>query len=132
MEEPKSIKSEDIFSGLDDRHRQDLQEGDLSERIWQYSRYIEVSLPVLSLNLNEFEVDEQTVAEYAARIEAGEVPPPGIWDPVNGSMIDGLHRANALARCGYTEITIWSGDQSTYEPIVSDEEDATDDVGYAP
>lgn len=100
---------------------QDLSDGDLSERIWAYNSYKLSRLAVSSLDLSEWSIDDELVAEYVARIRAGEEPPPIIYDRTLKSIIDGTHRANAVDQAGGQWIMAYVGQGRRNEDEVLDE-----------
>lgn len=89
--------------------QQDLDEGDLLNRLDRYTAYVFKKIRVTDLDLFEFALCEDVVAEYAALYLATGTYPPIVYDEVDRSIVDGLHRANALARCGLAEIDAFVG-----------------------
>lgn len=108
---------------------QDFDEGDLLHRLDQFNAYIRKSIPVEQINLNEFALCEEVVTEYMDLYMSTQTYPPLVFNAISNSMIDGLHRANALARLGLTQIDCYVGTAQTADPFwqVDIDEDAGDD-----
>jgi len=81
---------------------QDFEEGNIEDRIMRYDCYELKEIPIADLLLDEFEVDDDMVEEFMQAITASM--PPIVFDQKEGSIIDGIHRANARHRMGYTTI----------------------------
>jgi hypothetical protein len=96
--------------------KEDLQEGDLLHRVGRFDRYVVRPVLVSDLNLGEFSLDEDKVAEYMEQFRATGSYPRIVFDAVSCSVIDGLHRANALARCGLAEIEAYVGTKENLDP----------------
>lgn len=110
---PSEITPDQLVRWLDDHHHttEDLSEGDLNDRVWSYRRYTLELISLDGLDLTEFWVDPDMVSEYSDMTDA----PPIIYDPVNNSIIDGTHRANARKESGHKDILAYVGDATTYE-----------------
>jgi hypothetical protein len=92
------------------RNYNDFGEGDLSDRIFWFDQYKLVNLPLSKLNLNEWDIDEDLVADHVAQImKSKHTMPPIVFDPIQNSIIDGTHRANAYAKLGYDSIPAYIG-----------------------
>jgi hypothetical protein len=119
--ETTTITTAELLAKVREQHHspEDLDEGDLNDRLWQFEAYEERLMPIDEFDLGEFAVHDDLVEEYAERIANGEVPPPIVWDPVNRSTIDGITRLNALARCEMTHVAVLVGIERTYTPICS-------------
>lgn len=102
------VSDSDLIAFVREAHHQaqDIDEGDLIERIERFDRYELVELPMSALDLREWYSDEDLVDEYADDCAHSE-PPPIIFQPVYETIVDGTHRANALARLGRTTIRAW-------------------------
>lgn len=95
----------------------DFEEGDLLHRAQKFSVYRLKSLRLADLPLGEFNIDEELVAEYAGL----PTPiPPIIYDEVDGSFIDGAHRANAAVMRGDVSIMAYVGESSAMDPAWQD------------
>jgi len=90
---------------------EDFSEGDLGERIENFPYYNLISQFDLTLLFQaEFSLDLDLVEEYAALIlENGiENMPPIVIDD-NFSIIDGIHRLNAMILCGILKADLYMG-----------------------
>lgn len=92
------------------RNKADFAEGDLTDRIYWFNEYELGNLPIKELNLSEFDIDEELVKSFMQKIKQNSSQmPPIVFDPVSGSIIDGIHRANACARLGMKSIPAYVG-----------------------
>lgn len=108
-------------------HRpEDMEDGDLQNRIEKFHTYVLQSLPLDRINLEEFNYDDDTVSEYAERIVAGEVPPPIVYDNDVKSIIDGMHRARAGAEAGRSHVDAYVGLKQNMDPDWAPYEDDED------
>ena len=101
-------------------------DGDLADRIYWFDQYKLVELPISSINLDEWDIDDDMVADYVAEImQTRHTMPPIIFDPIEKSIIDGTHRANAYHKLGYTSIPAYVGtiQSDSYGERSSDEDD---------
>ncbi len=97
----------DLVSSIHGRP-EDFDEGDLVSRINKFDTYEKRMISIDNLDLDEWEVDEDFVEELKKRIEK-EGYEPIVYDPDEGSIIDGIHRANALYQLGHSEIKAYVG-----------------------
>lgn len=108
---------------------QDFEEGDLLDRVASFGTYQKSLLDLDTVDLDEFALCDVTIEEYRLLYVASAGQGPElIYDPVNGSMIDGLHRANACRRAGFRYHEAFIGDPQTYEPTLPVDEPDTDDI----
>ena len=126
----ESVDPGTIFNQVKDIHREfsDIEEGDLPDRIYWFDEYKKSELPLSKINLDEFYVDEDLVEDYIEYIkDSPKTMPPIVYDPIAGSVIDGMHRANAYARLGYETIPAYVGltKSSSYGERESDNIDET-------
>lgn len=121
---PQTITPDMLIDWTQDNHHtpEDIGDGDLYDRVWAFQRYTLERIPLSSLNLDEWMVHDDLVADYRAELANGEAPPI-VYDSVNHSIIDGTHRANAAAASGATDILAYVGDAATYEAPAQDEDD---------
>ena len=108
----ESVDPGTIFNQVKKIHHtfQDIEEGDLPDRIYWFDEYKKSELPLSQLDLNEFGFDEQLVDDYVTLIQSSpKTMPPIVYDPIAGSIIDGTHRANAYAKLGYDTIPAYVG-----------------------
>lgn len=94
------------------RNRDDFDSGDLLDRLSRFDYFEVMELPITHIDLDEFEVLDELVDDYVQMPAPG---PPIVYDQVNGSMIDGIHRANAAARRGAQTIAALVGTRNTLE-----------------
>lgn len=85
----------------------DLSDGDLVDRINKFDNYELKAIPLNILDLDEWEVDEDFVEDLSSEIRKGYHPI--VFDPYEASIIDGIHRANALYKAGATQINAYVG-----------------------
>lgn len=97
-------------------NKQDFADGDLLHRISRFDRYVMTAVPVERIDLFEFALDEDTVLEFMTQFRATGAYPRIVFDAVDGSMIDGIRRANALVRCGLSEIDAFVGIHANLDP----------------
>jgi hypothetical protein len=103
----ESVSANDIVNSVKRIHRneRDFDDGDLIDRIYWFDDYEPSSINISNLNLSEFYVDDSLVKEIITKIKSSpNTMPPIIVDPYSGSIIDGIHRANAYAELGYKVI----------------------------
>lgn len=92
------------------QNKEDFIDGDLLERIDAIDFYELVDFPIELLNLDEWSFDEDLVEEYSA-LKLEEMPPIVVhqYSKEIYSIVDGAHRANALARNGMKTIKAYLG-----------------------
>jgi len=82
---------------------EDFEEGDLAERISEFSSYIVKEIPIKDIDINEFYIDEDVVEEYEEEYKIHRSYPIIVlgekWNSTWG-IIDGTHRVNALNNLG--------------------------------
>lgn len=107
-----AVNASEVDSLAKQIHRKydDFSEGDLTDRIYWFDQYTLTKIPLSNLNLNEWDVDEDLVADHVAMIiKSRHSMPPIVFDPIAKSIIDGMHRANAYAKLGYDTIPAYIG-----------------------
>ena len=127
----ESVDPNTIFNQVKKIHHtfQDIEEGDLPDRIYWFDEYKKTELPLSHINLDEFGIDEQLVDEYADLIKASpNTMPPIVFDPIAGSIIDGAHRANAYAKLGYDTIPAYVG--LTKSDTYGEREEVDEEIAY--
>jgi hypothetical protein len=108
------LSNEDIYQYIEyltiqaDKFEYSFVDGDLAERIEEYSNYILKELLLDALDLTEWEVDRDIANEYRLQYLKGKEYPPIVVDS-EYSIIDGIHRANGLKRAGLTKILAFVG-----------------------
>lgn len=90
--------------------KQDFDEGDLLHRLDRFNAFVLKMLPISAINLTEFQVDQVKVQDFTLLYQDAKGCPPIIFDSIDGSIIDGIHRANALALLGIAEILAYVGE----------------------
>jgi hypothetical protein len=110
---------------------QDFEDGDLLDRTTKFLHYEKKLIPISIIDLEEFSLDEELVEEYMEIFQEEGTCPEIVFDEVDKSMIDGLHRANALHRCGETYIEAYVGTEKLLNPFYRsndfDDEDEDED-----
>lgn len=108
------ISNEDIYQYIEyltiqaDKYEYSFVDGDLAERIEEYSEYVLKELILDALDLDEWDVDKDTANEYRLKYLKGKEYPPIVVD-ADYSIIDGIHRANGLKKAGLTKILAFVG-----------------------
>ena len=122
LNENTVVDSRTVLDMVQDIHGrpEDFDEGDLIHRINKFDTYEKTVMDIDDLNLDEWEVDEDFVEELSKRIEK-EGYYPIVYDPDDGSIIDGTHRANALNLIGKPKIKAYVG--KDIDPFWGEEED---------
>lgn len=87
---------------------EDFDEGDLVDRINKFDTYEKKVIDIGDLDLDEWEVDEDYVEDLMIKIKKDGYEPI-VFDPDENSIIDGIHRSNALNNLGYTKIKAYVG-----------------------
>ena len=117
----KSVKIGEVYSSdvihseVQNLHRneEDFDEGDISDRIYEFSEYEVAELPIEKISMNDYEIDDDKVEEYVEMYKKTKTYPPivlGYYDERWGyDIIDGTHRANALKNCGLKTIISFVG-----------------------
>ena len=124
----QTVDSNYIYAIVKQIHRNydDFGEGDLSDRIFWFDQYKLTNLPLSKLNLDEWDVDEDLVADHVVAImKSSETMPPIVFDPIENSIIDGTHRANAYVKLGIESIPAYVGSvkSSSYGERESSDDD---------
>jgi hypothetical protein len=106
----KLISNDEVYSLVQRIHRNpdDFVDGDLAKRLDKYKFYILKTIPISDLDLNEWDVKDYLVDELSDMIKKNSTYPP-IVVTHNMSIIDGIHRANALHELGHKEINAYVG-----------------------
>jgi len=109
------VENEDIiYQYVQQLHRDnnDFIDGDLGERIEKYRRYQLREVNLSEVDLDEWDVDMDIVDDYIEMFQIDQDYPPIVLDngyPLDYSIIDGIHRANALSKMGIKKIKAWIG-----------------------
>jgi len=116
------LPESDIYGYIEQLHRteDDFIEGDLPERIEQFSKYKLMMVPIEKINIDEWELDEDYLEDYQNQFEETRNYPPIVLDGDTSysfdnkfTIIDGNHRVNALDRLGVKLVKAWVGIKST-------------------
>jgi uncharacterized ParB-like nuclease family protein len=94
------------------RNPDDFDDGDLSSRISKYAPYELQEIAIDNLNLDEWEVRDDLVDDMKNQYESNhDYPPIVVGIDRNGiyTIIDGIHRANALDQLGIQTIKAYVG-----------------------
>jgi hypothetical protein len=100
----------EILEYVETFHGQD-GDTDFYERIMSHDKFILKEIDINTLDLDEYQLDPEKVDEYKLDFNKYKKYPPIVIDDEN-SIIDGLHRANALSELGYNNIKVYVGDGS--------------------
>ena len=109
--ESKIADVSQIHSMVYDIHgkSEDWEEGDLYERLHEYEKYELKDIDINSIDLDEWSLDEDYVEGVAEKLKDDNFQ----YDPIvishHNSIIDGLHRANALKKLGFDKIKAYVG-----------------------
>jgi hypothetical protein len=94
----------------------DFDDGDLLHRLDKFDAFILQEIPISVISLTEFDLDEEKIEEYRLMYLDKKTYPPIVFDGISNSVIDGLHRANALARLGFETINAYVGTSEHLDP----------------
>lgn len=88
-------------------------DSDISDRCEQYNEFILKFIDISDINLDEFMLDDDKVSEYVELYrEINKYPTIVVGETDNGyTIIDGLHRANALSELGFKKIRAYVGEK---------------------
>ena len=108
----KKVSEEELYMMCEDIHHtpDDFIDGDLAERIEEYSEYelVEIDLDK-DVDLDEWNICDETVSEYAEEIKEDISDLPISLISHSGSIIDGSHRLNALKKTGRKKTLAYRG-----------------------
>lgn len=102
------ISSDELVEMVRKMHHtiEDLDEGDLEDRIRKHDFYKLVDADATHIDADMWNSDEDLVDDYKNLIDKKPNYPPIILDSDN-TIIDGTHRAKALKSLGYKTIKAW-------------------------
>lgn len=89
---------------------QDFDEGDLLHRLDRFNAFVLKAVNIAGIDLAEFAVDQDKVDDFKTLYQVAGTCPRIIFDEIDGSVIDGVHRACALAQLGITWIDAYVGE----------------------
>lgn len=113
-EENKFIKNNDIFTDehvllhIHDMYDNFKKEG-LKDMILKYPFYKLTEISLNNIDLHEWHIDESKVDKYIKMYQENKNYTPIVYDKENESIIDGIHRANALDKIGKDTIKAYVG-----------------------
>ena len=87
---------------------------DFYERCEEYEKFVLKMIDVSEIDLDEFMLDDDKVSEYVELYRETEKYPTIVVgsDPIyRYTIIDGLHRANALSELGFKKIRAYVGEK---------------------
>ena len=108
----KQISNEEVYNVVTRIHDEyDVEEGDLTERLDEFDYYNHhVDYMIDSLNLNEYDIDEDKVKEFMLEIKNNGIEKmPKIVIAEDETIIDGCHRLKALKNLGYKTVEVLKG-----------------------
>jgi hypothetical protein len=127
------VSNAEVYQSVQDIHRnyEDFTEGDLAERLDKYNSYKLQSINISSLDLGEWNVEESLVGEIKDKIRQNPDYPPIVVSP-DMSIIDGIHRANALAEMGRSKIKAYVGVEGEVQFQTREDSAPAEDVIFSP
>lgn len=108
--ESKLVPNETVYVMVQNMHRnpEDFDEGDIAQRLDEYDQYKLKEVPIKDLNLNEWDVRDYLVKDFIKKIKEHPDYPPIVVSH-DMSIIDGIHRVNALAKLGHKKVKAYVG-----------------------
>lgn len=112
------LDESDIYNYIYQLHRneEDFYDGNLGERISQFSEYKLEEIPIDKINIDEWDLDIDYMKDYKKMFrESGDYPPIVLDGDTNYSyhnkftIIDGTHRVNAIDRLKIKTVKSWVG-----------------------
>ncbi len=98
-------------------NQEDVEEGDITERLEQskyYNHVLEYNLQMT--DYRDYSVDQDTVDDYIYEIESGNAHLlPKIVLNKDGEVVDGVHRIHAYLSCGITSVDLLRGTDKKLE-----------------
>ena len=98
------------------RNDEDFYEGDLEQRIYQFSKYKLMEVKISKINIDEYDLDKDYMRDYMIEYKNTQDYPPIVLDGDtqwswgnNYTIIDGTHRVNDLHRLKIDTIKAWVG-----------------------
>ena len=112
------LSESDIHNYIEQLHRneEDFYDGNLGERISQFSKYKLMEINIDKINIDEWDLDIDYMKDYKKMfIETNDYPPIVLDGDTKYSygnkftIIDGTHRVNALDRLKIKTVKAWVG-----------------------
>ncbi len=138
---PPVMSASDVEEYVEKTHQavEDLDEGDLRERIHSHFRYYLTELPTESIDQEQWAIDPVLLHDYMNAIKGGSIPPPIVIQELGNVIIDGTHRHEALAKMGIPTIMAYVGRKADIVPDhenpysgYDDDDDDDDDDEWHP
>jgi hypothetical protein len=103
------IPASDVYELVQNIHprKDDLEEGDLTDRIYQYDVYEERQIPIEIIDV-EWDINDNYVNKLIQKINNGKQIEPIVLDDDYG-IIDGAHRVAAYKKIGIRLISALVG-----------------------
>lgn len=117
---------EDIIDYIKDKHHtlEDFEEGDIIERISQYYWYYLSEIKIKDTDYENYDYDQEKVNLMTQNIKENSFKyPPIIFDPLNKTVIDGIHRIRALKGLGVEKVKAYIGSINDINEEFRTEED---------
>ena len=110
VKENQVFKEDQIYTYIQKLHRNqdDFTDGDISTRIEKYKQYKVETVNIEDIDIKEFDLVDEYVEDYVEELKKKKTYPPIVLAH-NYQIIDGTHRANALAELGYKKIVAFVG-----------------------
>ena len=112
------LPESDIYEYIKKLHRNedDFYDGDLGDRIGEFSKYKLMEIDIDKINIDEWELDIDYLKDYKNKFKENNNYPPIVLDGDTDysyknkyTIIDGTHRVNALDRSGIKTVKAWVG-----------------------
>ena len=96
----ETVSSTNVYNYIYSLHTnvEDFEDGDITERIYQFSTYVMKEIYLTDISFDEFYFDEDVVDEYEEELnKKGSYPPIVLGYHYNKwEIIDGTHRSQAI------------------------------------
>lgn len=106
----ETVSEDVVYQYIQQIHRNydDFIEGDISNRIENYSSYTLKNIPISNIDIDEFEVQDDLVNDYINHyIDTKKMIPIVVGSDFE--IIDGIHRANAAYKLNLKNIDAFVG-----------------------
>ena len=98
------------------RNEEDFYDGDLEQRVYEFSKYKLMEVKISKINIDEYDLDIDYMKDYIKEYRNNQNYPPIVLDGDtqwswgnNYTIIDGTHRVNALHRLKIDTVKAWVG-----------------------
>lgn len=108
---PKVMTADQMADYVGERHHtpEDLESGDILERIYSFSQYDLVYMRPEQIKRGQWHVDEDRRDDYIRQIKSGSPIPPIVIQELGRILIDGTHRHDAAVLAGVESIPVYVG-----------------------